>query len=72
MKIRWCWKDRYDLSQQVCSKLAVLCCNSVVRIYDVDMACEMPTLIIDFKPILGLSTSNSSRSFSIYNYMGNE
>lgn len=42
----------------------------ISRIYDTDVACATPALMVDFNSILGLSDLNSSRSLGIFNYIG--
>ncbi|VDO38691.1 unnamed protein product [Onchocerca flexuosa] len=69
LKIRWCWKGRHESGHRAYNRLAVLYSENIIRIYDTDSTCSTPTVVIDFKPLLGLSESTCGRSFSIYNYI---
>ncbi|KAL3994007.1 hypothetical protein ACH3XW_19960 [Acanthocheilonema viteae] len=69
LKIRWCWKERHKSGYHTYNRLAVLYSGNIVRIYDTDITCTTPTVVIDFKSILGLCESSCDRSFGVHNYI---
>ncbi|VDK81742.1 unnamed protein product [Onchocerca ochengi] len=69
LKIRWCWKGRHESGHRAYNRLGVLHSENIVRIYDADNTYSTPTVVIDFKSLLGLSESSCGRSFSVYNYI---
>ncbi|EJD75050.1 hypothetical protein LOAG_17733 [Loa loa] len=69
LKIRWFWKRRHESGHRAYNRLAILCSGNVVRIYDTDITCATPTIVIDFKSLLGLSESSCGRSFGVHNYI---
>uniref|UniRef100_A0A915PK52 DNA helicase n=1 Tax=Setaria digitata TaxID=48799 RepID=A0A915PK52_9BILA len=69
LKIRWCSKERHECGHHAYNKLAVLSNGNIIRIYDTDITCATPTVIIDFKSMLGLSETSSARSFGLCNYI---
>ncbi|KAK6103630.1 hypothetical protein QQG55_13240 [Brugia pahangi] len=69
LKIRWCRKEKYECGHHTYSRLAILYSENIVRIYDTDISCDTPTVVIDFKSILGPSESSCGRSFGVHNYI---
>ncbi|KAM3719764.1 Protein npp-24 [Dirofilaria immitis] len=69
LKIRWCSKERHESGHHAHNRLAVLYSGNIVRIYDTDITCATPAVVIDFKSLLGPSESSCGRSFGVYNYI---
>ncbi|CAG9530935.1 unnamed protein product [Cercopithifilaria johnstoni] len=69
LKMRWCWKGHHKSGRHAYNRLAVLYSGNIVRIYDTDVTCTIPAVMIDFKSIPGLCESSGVRSFGVHNYI---
>ncbi|VDK80577.1 unnamed protein product [Litomosoides sigmodontis] len=69
LKIRWCWEGRHRSGHHACNILAVLYSGNIVRIYDAGISCTIPTVVVDFKSLFGLSESSCDRSLGVHNYI---
>ncbi|VDN02572.1 unnamed protein product [Thelazia callipaeda] len=69
IKIRWYWEEFDEYEYLICNTLALLHERNVVRIYDTDVSCALPKIILNFNALLGMDGSSNIRSIGLYNYI---